>query len=235
MSTTATRPASPGLTGFPGAPRQATSAVLVAHGGRADSTAATGLLKATALRLYPFSLAIHGAGRRQGVVVAQLRYRVVGWNGGDPVLDIEWALEELERRHGPVPTVIVGHSMGGRAALRAASHPNVVGVCALAPWLPPGEPTASVAGRSVVIAHGSRDRMTDPRLSLAWAERAHAVADRLCRFDVADTGHAMLERRGVWHGLARHAALGLLGVEPLTPELDRAFSLPAAKACRLRL
>ncbi|WP_438949092.1 LLM class flavin-dependent oxidoreductase, partial [Streptomyces harbinensis] len=40
----------------------------------------------------------------------------------------------LAARLGPVPVVLVGHSMGGRAALRAAGHPAVTGVVALAPW-----------------------------------------------------------------------------------------------------
>ena len=41
-------------------------------------------------------------------------------------------------RAASVPIVLVGHSMGGRAALRAGGDPQVAAVCGLAPWTPPG-------------------------------------------------------------------------------------------------
>ena len=71
-----------------------------------------------------------------------------------------------------------------------------------------------IAGRTVMLAHGVRDRITDPAKSLAWAELAQPVAARLCRFEVAGSGHAMLERIGLWQRLVRSFTLGALGLAP---------------------
>ena len=59
-----------------------------------------------------------------GPAVHLLRYRYRGWNASaaDPVLDTTWALEEIASRHPGGPVVLVGHSMGGRAALWAAAR-----------------------------------------------------------------------------------------------------------------
>ncbi|MGW6742518.1 hypothetical protein ACWGDX_17655, partial [Streptomyces sp. NPDC055025] len=89
-----------------------------------------------------------------------LRYRHRGWNRADPVDDALAALGELRRVHGAVPVVLVGHSTGGRAALRASAHPQVQGVLALAPWLPADEPNDHPRGRRIVLTHGDRDRVT---------------------------------------------------------------------------
>src|SRR6185503_16814280 len=134
---------------------------IVAHGGRANSTAPTSRAGRPALRMYPFTIGLHRTGRRDGLAVAQLRYRVIGYNDGDPVRDVEWALNELSDRFA-APVCVVGHSMGARAALRAAGHESVTAVAGLAAWLPPDEPVAQLAGRTIMLVHGSRDRVTDP-------------------------------------------------------------------------
>jgi dienelactone hydrolase len=162
----------------------------------------------------------------------QLRYRVVGYNDGDPVRDVEWALDRIAERY-DVPICLLGHSMGARAALRAAGHPAVVSVVALAPWCPPAEPVAQLAGRTVAIAHGVRDRITDPARSLELALRAHPVAARLARFELRGTGHTMLQRLPVWQSFARRLTLGTLGIRPLDDQLAAAFALPADQAVRI--
>ena len=77
-----------------------------------------------------------GPGVAHGVAVWLLCYRYRGWNRPDldPVADARWALAEIRRAHPGVPVALVGHSMGGRVALRVADEPGVVAVCALAPW-----------------------------------------------------------------------------------------------------
>jgi predicted esterase len=215
-----------------GAPR---AIAVVAHGGRANSTAPASRAGRPALRMYPFTLGLHRGGRRAGLVVAQLRYRVVGYNDGDPVADVEWAISELRGRFGELPVCLVGHSMGARACVRAAGADGVVAVAGLAPWLTPEDPVAQVAGRTVMLAHGVRDRITDPARSRAWAELAHPVAARLCRFEVAGTGHAMLERFGLWQRLVRSFTLGALELAPLGDELSAAFAAPAQRAARIPL
>jgi predicted esterase len=207
--------------------------VLVAHGGRATSTAPASRAGRPALRMYPFTLGLHRSGRRDGLAVAQLRYRMVGYNHGDPVADVEWAIHELRRRFGEVPVCLVGHSMGARACVHAAAADGVVAVAGLAPWLTPADPVQGVAGRTVMLAHGLRDRITDPERSRAWAELAYPVADRLCRFEVAGAGHAMLERFGLWQRLVRRFALGSLALAPLGDELTAAFEAPAERAARI--
>lgn len=114
------------------------------------------------------------------VVVAEVRYRHRGWNGAreDPVRDTLRALDELRRAAGPVPVVLVGHSMGGRAALRAAVDPSVRAVIGLAPWCPPGESVTQLAGKSVVLLHDEADRVTDARASWDHVRRARAAGAR---------------------------------------------------------
>ena len=209
-------------------PATARAVVLVLHGGQETSTAAAHPLRPAYLRMLPFALDLARAGRQAGIAVLTLRYRFRGWNGQamDPVADARWALTELRRRYPDAPVVLVGHSMGGRAALRVADDPAVVGVCALAPWTPPGEPVAQLAGRTVLIAHGTLDTLTDPALSYAYAVRAKEVSDAVCRFDVRDDAHAMLRRAREWRLLVRRFVLGVLGVTELDHVIASALAKP---------
>lgn len=204
-------------------------AVLVLHGGRPRGLEPADGLRLPFLRMVPFARAVAHAGAARGVDVGLLRYRVRGWNGEeqDPVRDARWALAELERRHGNVPVVLVGHSMGGRAVLRIGGDPGVVGVAALAPWLERGEPYRQLAGQTVLIAHGDRERMTDPAASLWFAGRVATVSDRVARFDVQGDGHAMLRRAGEWHDLVTRFALAQLGLEPPAPAVANAMQAGA--------
>ncbi|MBW8487721.1 alpha/beta hydrolase [Actinomadura sp. PM05-2] len=149
----------------------------------------------------PFALVLRRAGRRRGLAVATVGYRVRGWNGAEasPVPDAQWALRELHDRHPGVPLVLVGHSMGGRTALRVAGHPHVHGVAALAPWLPAGEPLEQLAGRRVLLMHGTDDRTTSPKATRAYAERARSIAAAVQYLAVPGDNHAMLRRPGRWH------------------------------------
>jgi hypothetical protein len=123
--------------------------------------------------------------------------------------------------------------MGGRVALRVADDPAVTGVCALAPWTPEGEPVAQLADRTVLIAHGDRDRMTDPALSYTYAERAKEVTDAVARFEVLGEGHALLRRYREWTLLVRRFTLGVLGVVDLDREIAEALAKPAPAGLRV--
>jgi dienelactone hydrolase len=185
--------------------------------------------------MVPFARVLASAGRAHGVAVALLRYRYRGWNGADrdPLADLTAALDEHRRRHPDVPVVLVGHSMGGRAALlapaggAAPAEAGVRAVCALAPWLVDTDPVEQLAGRTVLIAHGDRDRLTDPAESYAYAVRAREVTDRVCRFEVRGDGHALLRRHRDWTELVRRFVLGELGVEPVDPQIAAALRAPA--------
>jgi dienelactone hydrolase len=187
--------------------------------------------------MLPFAQMLAAAGGKQGLAVYMLRYRYQGWNGSakDPVRDTEWALDELSRQHPGIPVVLLGHSMGGRAALHAAGHRSVRAVCALAPWLDGTDPVAQLAGRTVLIAHGDREHTTDPRESYAYAVRAKKITDRVCRFDVLGDGHAMLRRAQDWNGLVRRFVLGELGIEPPDPAITNALREPAPTGLRVAL
>ena len=49
-------------------------------------------------------------------------------------MDVAWALERVRGPHGEVPVALVGHSLGGRAALLAGGAP-VRSAVALNPWV----------------------------------------------------------------------------------------------------
>lgn len=204
-----------------------TAVVLVLHGGRGHSRDSGERKRLTYRRMVPFARML--ARHDDGLSVFMLRYRFRGWNAPakDPLRDAQWALGELATRFPGVPVVLLGHSMGGRAALGAAGARNVVAVCALAPWLDDSDPVAQLAGRTVLIAHGDREHWTDPRASYDYALRAKLVTDRICRFDVPNAGHFMLSRWGDWHSLVQRFVLGITGIEPEDPDIANALRQPA--------
>ncbi|GAA5126527.1 hypothetical protein GCM10025762_54210 [Haloechinothrix salitolerans] len=111
-----------------------TGVVLVLHGGKAVSRRPTSERQLSYWRMVPIAEALHDAVGEHGAVWL-LRNRLRGWNepARDAVVDARWALAEVRRTHPGVPVVLVGHSMGARAALRVAGTDGVIAVCALAP------------------------------------------------------------------------------------------------------
>lgn len=210
--------------------------VLVLHGGQARSHGRAHALRLAYLRMLPFARVLASAGRPHRVAVGLLRYRYRGWNGADrdALADLSRALDEHHRRHPAAPVVLVGHSMGGRAALLAPDGP-VHAVCALAPWLVDTDPVDQLAGRTVLIAHGDRDQLTDPAESYAYAVRAREVTDRVCRFEVRGDGHALLRRRRDWTSVVRRFVLGELGIGPVDPEIAAALREPTPGGLRAPL
>lgn len=177
-----------------------TAVVLVLPGGRETSYGRVHRLRAAHLRMLPFARRLRAVAHRNQAVVWQLRYRYRGWNGQaqDPVRDVEWALERAAERYPSATVILIGHSMGGRAALRAAGADNVVAVCALAPWLPPGEPVEQLKGRTVLIVHGDQDGITDPAASGEFAQRAGDSDVAIRMVLLVGDGHAMLRRPKAW-------------------------------------
>ncbi|PSM44931.1 alpha/beta hydrolase [Streptomyces dioscori] len=197
-------------------PRSPRAAVLFLHGGRSDSRAPSRPWHLAAVRMKPFVRAMARAIPDDDVLLAEVRYRVRGWNGGDAdsLRDARRALEELRHLAPDVPVVLVGHSMGGRAALRAAGAAQVRGVVALAPWCPVGEPVAQLRDKEVVVLHGDRDRVTDPLLSRAFVTRARTAGARAAFVGMAGGDHAMLRHAGDWHRAAVSTVLEM--VPPVT-------------------
>jgi len=199
--------------------------VVVAHGGQSVSTAPTTAVQPAVLRMIPLAAAIGRAVRGRGVVIRRPRFGVRGWNGGQasPVHDLNEMLDGLRREFGPVPVVLVGHSMGARAALRAAGHPCVTAVAALAPWVPPGEPADQLAGRAILLAHGTADIVTSPADTWAYADRARALTT-VAEIEVRGGEHAMLRRAGLWHSLAAAFTSVSLGLPPPGGPVVRALA-----------
>ena len=199
-------------------------AVVVAHGGTEVSREPVSPLDPAVLRMIPLALAIRHGLRGSGIAVSRPRYRVRGWNGelASPVQDRGDALDEIGARFGPIPIVLIGHSMGARAAFRVAGHPAVTAVAGLAPWLPTGEPFDQLAGRRVLLAHGTADRVTSPAQTWAYAERARSVTD-VAVIEVRSGEHTMLWRAPLWHRLAAEFSRLSLGLPAGEGEVTKAF------------
>ncbi len=189
--------------------------VVVLHGGKADSYERSEPQHLSSRRVNPFVRALAKQGNGEGVAVWKVRYRVRGWNGRDksPVQDAQWALDEVRRQHGDVPVVLVGHSMGGRAAAHVLGDPSVIGAVLLCPWLP-HEPFDGAFGKRVLLAHGVVDRWTSPRETRDWATAARPLAAALTYVRVRRTGHFMLRRSGLWTDLTVGPTLTWLGIHP---------------------
>ena len=97
-----------------------------------------------------------------------------------------------------MPIVLVGHSMGGRAACRVADDPSVLGVVGLAPWLPEGEPNAAMRGRHLKVLHGTSDQWTSPHWSRDFVERSRAIAAEVSWEPLPGAGHFMFRRVSTW-------------------------------------
>ncbi|MFJ3175277.1 alpha/beta fold hydrolase [Streptomyces roseus] len=190
--------------------------MLVLHGGRADSLTPPPLLNLPGLRMRPFARAMEQDSLFADVLVAFVRYRLRGWNGhrADPVQDARRALEELRDVAGSLPVVLVGHSMGARAALRAADDPQVRGVVALAPWCPPDEAVAQLAGRTVMALHDEADQITSATDTWNYLGRARAEGARVRGIRMPRGRHTMIRDARLWHRLTTACAATVLGLGP---------------------
>ncbi|MEV0848221.1 alpha/beta fold hydrolase [Streptomyces sp. NPDC049954] len=207
-------------------PAGARHVALLLHGGRSEGRQAARPWQLAALRMRPFASALSRVLPTGSTVLGTVRYRYRGWNGGaaDALGDTVAALDELERRTGGLPVVLLGHSMGGRAALRAAAHPSVRAVVALAPWCPEGEPVEQLTGTGLVVLHGDHDRVTSARASWALLRRAEEAGARTAGVCVAGGEHTMLRRAPVWQRTAAGAVAGLLEVGPYPAAVTQGFA-----------
>jgi dienelactone hydrolase len=146
------------------------------------------------LRVVPVARRIARAGGGR-VAVLRLLNTHRGWDTSHtPIDDVVRALAQVRERYGDVPVGLVGHSLGGRAALLAGALDGVRAVVALNPWVYPTD-HVDLSGRRVLIVHGTRDRVADPR-------RARVVADALA--ETADVTFLPVE--GGKHAMLRHGA-----------------------------
>lgn len=162
------------------------------------------------LRMIPIARHVAGQGRDQ-LAVFRLLNSSRGWDTRrTPVHDAQWALAEVARELGSsLPVGLVGHSLGGRAAILAGGEPQVRGVVALAPWLYAADADGVTGDAPILVVHGTGDRIASP-------DRARAVVTRLARhrpagfIGVRGARHAMLRRHRVFSSAAAEAMLATL-------------------------
>jgi pimeloyl-ACP methyl ester carboxylesterase len=202
--------------------------VLVMHGGasrrRSMMVSPTQL---SVLRMVPIAkrIAHEGGGR---LAVFRLLNSVRGWDSSHtPVKDAWWALGEIGERLGAeLPACLVGHSLGGRAAVfAAAAKPEVRRVVALAPWFAPADDPGDLGDREVFFVHGSRDRIAVP-------SRARTVADRIARrgtpvrFELVEGArHAMLRHSSRFTDAAADWATAMVGADA-EAQIGKAVTAP---------
>jgi pimeloyl-ACP methyl ester carboxylesterase len=137
------------------------------------------------------------------VAFVEVRYRVRSWRRLDDCVD---DLRDGMDAAGDVPLALLGFSMGGAVATRAAGDARVTDVIGLAPWLPDALDVSPLAGRRLTVVHGSFDRNVpflpgvSPALSRRGFERALAAGA---------TGDYHLVRGGL-HALALRGRRGLV-------------------------
>jgi alpha-beta hydrolase superfamily lysophospholipase len=165
--------------------------VLLLHGGAArEGSPAVSPTQLSVLRMIPIAhrIARAGAGR---LAVFRLLNSARGWDARQtPVDDAAWAVVRLRERYGDRPVALVGHSLGGRAALLAGGQDGVAGVVALNPWVHPEE-SIDLRGRPALIVHGTDDRVALPERSAAVARRLARTAD-VGYISIPEANHAML-------------------------------------------
>jgi dienelactone hydrolase len=174
------------------APSDPEGVVVVLHGGahRGDR-AVVSPTQLSVLRMVPVARRIAGAGRSR-LAVHRLLNSHRGWDERTtPVADARWALDRLRDQHGDVPVALVGHSLGGRAALLAGDDPRVRCVVALNPWVLPSD-RADLRGRRVLVVHGTDDRIALPARSADLVRRLRTTGTDVEHVLVPGGKHAML-------------------------------------------
>lgn len=163
--------------------RQTRGLVLLLHGGHESSDAPVrdGLISQGWGQTTSIQRGIWERAAMHGLSTWALRHSVLGWNddaGGDPapVPEARRALEVSRDAFGGVPIVLVGHSMGGRTAVRVADDRSVVGVVGLAPWLPKEEPAHNLAQKHLRVAHAKLDHLCGLATMKDFLQEAEGVA-----------------------------------------------------------
>src|SRR5947209_1129216 len=158
-------------------PAAAAGVVLVLHGGASRRrTMRVSPTQLSVVRMVPIAARIARAGRGR-LAVFRLLNTTRGWDTSHtPVHDAHWALDQIRARIGELPACLVGHSLGGRAALLSSDRPEVRSSVALAPWVYPYDGVSGIAGKQILFVHGSEDRIASPWRPPSGADRRGRAA-----------------------------------------------------------
>ena len=174
------------------------------------------------IRMIPVARRIAAAGRRR-LAVYRLLNSSRGWSARHtPVDDARWAMQQIREEYDGVPFCLVGHSLGGRAALLTGDQAGVRSVVALNPWLYPTD-RPDLRDRQVLFVHGTADRVADPGRSAAVAEAVGRRAS-VGYISVADGKHAMLGQYAAYERFAAEFAIGTLLDEPQDGPVGRVLA-----------
>lgn len=209
-------------------PRDPEGVVVVLHGGASrGEEVMVSPTQLSVLRMVPIARRIARAGRGR-LAVHRLLNTHRGWGSRTtPVMDVAWALQQVGERHGDVPVALVGHSLGGRAALLAGHDPLVRTVVALNPWVLPTD-RAELPGTRVLVVHGTDDRIALPARSAELARRL-ARTTQVGYVSVRGARHAMLRHGRTFETCAADFVTAtLLDVAPRSPAVAAAL---AGEAC----
>ncbi len=131
----------------------------------------------------------------------EVKFRIKSWNRlGMCTEDALAAIDAL----GAAQTLLIGFSMGGAVAIKAARHPSVTTVVGLAPWIPERLDLSTLDGRRLAVFHGALDRYfpgipgVNPSNSRSGFERARARG--------VDASYTIVP--GAVHGIAVRAPWG---------------------------
>lgn len=184
----------------------------------------------------PLVRALARAGGADGLVA-----HTVAHGAGSREEAARWAADEAVRIYGDVPVCLAGHGAGGGAALRAAGHEAVNSVLALAPCLAETareaspEPVKQLAGRQVLIVHGTNDARSDPESSFRLASRAKKANRSTCRFEVHSDGHGLREHQAEVVALAVDFVLGSMLSGRYSRPVTDALAAPPPLGLRMPL
>ncbi|GAA3250695.1 alpha/beta hydrolase [Streptomyces lavendulae] len=184
----------------------------------------------------PLARALARTGGRDGLVA-----HTVAHGAGSREEAARWAADEAVRLYGDVPLCLAGYSAGGGAALRAAGHEAVNSVLALAPCLTEAgrgaspEPVKQLAGRHVLIVHGTNDARSDPEASFLLAARAKKANRSTCRFEVHSDGHGLRDHQAEVVALCVDFVLGSMFSGRYSRPVTDALAAPPPLGLRMPL
>jgi len=175
-------------------------AVVLVDGGQAREVPGTwsATLELLVRRLAP---------RLPELAFVEVRYRVKSWRQLDSCAEDARVAVQLAGERGAERCALVGFSMGGAVAVKAASDPLVTTVIGLAPWLPDRLDLEPLAGKRFAVVHGALDRALPgiPGVDPGSSRRGY---DRARELGVLAAGYTLIT--GALHGVAVRTPLGLL-------------------------
>lgn len=190
--------------------RRTVAIALLLHGGRAIDPRPTRLRDVSYLRMLPFANAIRAYGRLR-IAPVLVHNTHGGWVGasGSGIVQARELVRALNAETGR-PIVLVGHSSGGWAALRAGDEESVLGSVALAPWVSDRESPQRLRGKRIRVIHGDRDLICSPVKAREFVEQLQDAGGDAIFTAVPGGGHAMLDRPWRWHALAARAVVEIV-------------------------